>query len=116
MLRRSGESQRLRDMFLTNYPNLPFFRYDSVIYTGELRWQDRLNSYNLPFFLPSTGFFTNYTVSAGTHKRIRLYSTVSTLVAANIPIAHCSLFPEHRSVIDIHATGLRCNENRTRRL
>ncbi len=38
-------------------------RYDSVIIDGQLRWQDRLNSYNLPFFLPSTGFFTNYTVS-----------------------------------------------------
>lgn len=38
-------------------------RYDSVVVTGDLRWQDRLNNYNLPFFLPSTGFFTNYTVS-----------------------------------------------------
>lgn len=38
--------------------------YDSVIITGQLRWQDRLNSLNLPFFLSSTGFFTNYTVSA----------------------------------------------------
>ncbi|KAI0915545.1 hypothetical protein AcV5_003735 [Taiwanofungus camphoratus] len=35
--------------------------YDSVIVTGQLRWQDRLNNYNLPFFIPSTGFFTNYT-------------------------------------------------------
>ncbi|KAI0689105.1 glycosyl hydrolase family 85-domain-containing protein [Cytidiella melzeri] len=35
--------------------------YDSVILDGQLRWQDRLNSYNLPFFLPSSGFFTNYT-------------------------------------------------------
>ncbi|TFY78802.1 hypothetical protein EWM64_g5206 [Hericium alpestre] len=35
--------------------------YDSIVYTGQLRWQDRLNSYNLPFFIPSTGFFTNYT-------------------------------------------------------
>ena len=38
-------------------------RYDSVIVDGKLRWQDRLNSLNLPFFLPSSGFFTNYTVS-----------------------------------------------------
>lgn len=37
-------------------------RYDSVVVTGDLRWQDRLNNYNLPFFIPSTGFFTNYTV------------------------------------------------------
>ncbi|KAF7799963.1 hypothetical protein EIP86_011206 [Pleurotus ostreatoroseus] len=35
--------------------------YDSVIIDGRLRWQDRLNSFNLPFFLPSSGFFTNYT-------------------------------------------------------
>ena len=38
-------------------------RYDSVIVNGMLRWQDRLNSVNLPFLLPSTGFFSNYTVS-----------------------------------------------------
>ena len=37
-------------------------RYDSVVFTGHLRWQDRLNSLNLPFFLSSTGLFTNYTV------------------------------------------------------
>lgn len=36
--------------------------YDSVVFTGQVRWQDRLNAYNLPFFTPSTGFFTNYTV------------------------------------------------------
>ncbi|KAJ7735127.1 glycosyl hydrolase family 85-domain-containing protein [Mycena maculata] len=35
--------------------------YDSVIVTGQLAWQDRLNSFNLPFFLSSTSFFTNYT-------------------------------------------------------
>ncbi|CAK5275973.1 unnamed protein product [Mycena citricolor] len=35
--------------------------YDSVVVTGQLAWQDRLNAFNLPFFLPSTGFFTNYT-------------------------------------------------------
>ncbi|KAI0637540.1 glycosyl hydrolase family 85-domain-containing protein [Trametes polyzona] len=35
--------------------------YDSVIVDGRLAWQDRLNSINLPFFLPSTGFFSNYT-------------------------------------------------------
>lgn len=37
--------------------------YDSVIVDGNLRWQNRLNSFNLPLFLPSTGFFTNYFVS-----------------------------------------------------
>lgn len=36
--------------------------YDSVIVDGRLRWQDRLNSLNLPFFLSATSFFTNYTV------------------------------------------------------
>ncbi|PSR70645.1 hypothetical protein PHLCEN_2v13477 [Hermanssonia centrifuga] len=35
--------------------------YDSVILDGQLRWQDRLNSLNLPFFIPSSSFFTNYT-------------------------------------------------------
>ncbi|TFK35723.1 glycosyl hydrolase family 85-domain-containing protein [Crucibulum laeve] len=35
--------------------------YDSVTAQGYLAWQDRLNSYNLPFLLCSTGFFTNYT-------------------------------------------------------
>ncbi|KAL0948921.1 hypothetical protein HGRIS_009030 [Hohenbuehelia grisea] len=35
--------------------------YDSVVITGQLAWQDRLNAANLPFFLPSSGFFTNYT-------------------------------------------------------
>ena len=83
MLRRSGEPQSLRNIFLTNSPKFLFsFRYDSVIFSGQLRWQDRLNSYNLPFFLPSTGFFTNYSVSVGTHK-IRLYSTISTLLSGH---------------------------------
>lgn len=56
-----------RNIFLTDYLNL-LFRYDSVIVNGQVRWQDRLNTYNLPFFLPSTGFFTNYTVSAGSYR------------------------------------------------
>ncbi|KAI0029817.1 glycosyl hydrolase family 85-domain-containing protein [Vararia minispora EC-137] len=42
-------------------PHAEVIWYDSVIFTGQVRWQDRLNTYNLPFFLPSTGFFTNYT-------------------------------------------------------
>ena len=47
--------------------NLTFFhsegknRYDSIIINGDLRWQDRLNGLNLPFFLASDSFFTNYT-------------------------------------------------------
>ncbi|KAF5391486.1 hypothetical protein D9757_002437 [Collybiopsis confluens] len=35
--------------------------YDSVVINGQLAWQDRLNSYNLPFFLSSSSFFSNYT-------------------------------------------------------
>ncbi|KAF9236910.1 glycoside hydrolase family 85 protein [Melanogaster broomeanus] len=34
--------------------------YDSVIYNGRVQWQNRLNGYNLPFFLASDSFFTNY--------------------------------------------------------
>ncbi|KAJ3473999.1 hypothetical protein NLI96_g12705 [Meripilus lineatus] len=34
--------------------------YDSVIIDGSLRWQNRLNSLNLPYFPPSSSFFTNY--------------------------------------------------------
>ncbi|KAL1747774.1 glycoside hydrolase family 85 protein [Schizophyllum fasciatum] len=35
--------------------------YDSVVINGQLAWQDRLNAFNLPFFLPADSFFTNYT-------------------------------------------------------
>ncbi|EAU82416.1 hypothetical protein CC1G_11102 [Coprinopsis cinerea okayama7 len=34
--------------------------YDSVTVRGDLWWQDRLNAFNLPFFLNSSGIFTNY--------------------------------------------------------
>lgn len=34
--------------------------YDSVIINGELRYQNRLNHRNLPFFLASDALFTNY--------------------------------------------------------
>lgn len=34
--------------------------YDSVIIDGSLKWQNRLNSLNLPFFFPSSSFFANY--------------------------------------------------------
>ncbi|KDQ49805.1 glycoside hydrolase family 85 protein [Jaapia argillacea MUCL 33604] len=42
-------------------PHAEAIWYDSVIITGNLAWQDRLNSLNLPFFLSSSSFFTNYT-------------------------------------------------------
>jgi hypothetical protein len=64
----------LRNIFLTNAKLL--LRYDSVIFNGQVRWQDRLNSYNLPFFLPSTGFFTNYTVSTGTQSGASILNSV----------------------------------------
>ncbi|KAI3618189.1 glycoside hydrolase family 85 protein [Moniliophthora roreri] len=35
--------------------------YDSVVFNGQLAWQDRLNAFNLPFFLASGSIFTNYT-------------------------------------------------------
>ncbi|KAF5337381.1 hypothetical protein D9611_002993 [Ephemerocybe angulata] len=41
-------------------PHAQTIWYDSVTIRGELWWQDRLNSANLPFFLNSTGIFTNY--------------------------------------------------------
>ena len=44
------------------YSNSFLFRYDSVIINGRLAWQNRLNSLNLPFFLSSTSFFSNYSV------------------------------------------------------
>lgn len=37
-----------------------FLRYDSVVTTGEVRWQNRLNSRNVNFLLASDSFFTNY--------------------------------------------------------
>lgn len=52
--------------------------YDSTIFTGALAWQDRLNSLNLPFFLASTGFFTNYTWPAD-------YPSLSTQYLLSLP-------------------------------
>ncbi|CDW80610.1 cytosolic endo-beta-n-acetylglucosaminidase [Stylonychia lemnae] len=34
--------------------------YDSVIHSGELKWQKRLNELNYKFFLVTDGFFTDY--------------------------------------------------------
>ncbi|KAJ3508430.1 hypothetical protein NMY22_g16622 [Coprinellus aureogranulatus] len=41
-------------------PHAQTIWYDSVTIRGELWWQDRLDSANLPFFLESSGIFTNY--------------------------------------------------------
>lgn len=43
-------------------PHAQTIWYDSVTIRGDLWWQDRLNSANLPFFLESSGIFTNYWV------------------------------------------------------
>lgn len=51
--------------------------------TGQVRWQDRLNNYNLPFFVPSTGFFTNYTV------RIAVFLVFSFNLAHNLSSVGC---------------------------
>ncbi|KAF9007924.1 glycosyl hydrolase family 85-domain-containing protein [Cyathus striatus] len=44
-------------------PHAEVVWYDSVTALGYLSWQDRLNAYNLPYFLSSTAFFSNYTWS-----------------------------------------------------
>ncbi|KAJ6615525.1 glycoside hydrolase family 85 protein [Mycena sp. CBHHK59/15] len=49
------------EMKATIGPHAEAVWYDSVVITGQLAWQDRLNSFNLPFFLSSTSIFTNYT-------------------------------------------------------
>ena len=68
--------------------------YDSVIYTGDLAWQDRLNNYNVVFYPPSTGFFTNYSVGiVGFHNTRRSHRQctysghpISPLSPRNTPI------------------------------
>jgi len=59
MVKRYGKSKILPLDYTLTIAN----RYDSVVITGQLAWQDRLNSFNLPFFLSSTGLFSNYTVN-----------------------------------------------------
>lgn len=70
-------------------------RYDSVTVLGHLRWQDRLNSLNLPFFLSSSAFFTNYTVSTATFQFPWPIST-RLAVANPLPNPQCSVFPKFR--------------------
>jgi hypothetical protein len=66
-------------------------RYDSVIFTGHLRWQDRLNSLNLPFFLSSAALFTNYTVGI-------CLSSLS-LFLLNMPAVATSLSVTQRTIL-----------------
>ncbi|KAG6375348.1 glycoside hydrolase family 85 protein [Boletus reticuloceps] len=41
-------------------PHAQVMWYDSVMYNGRLKYQNRLNGYNLPFFLAADTLFTNY--------------------------------------------------------
>lgn len=62
--------------------------YDSVTFGGILLWQNRLNAYNLPFFIPSTGFFSNYWVSFFSSSTKYIYSVFA---SGNQPIARTPL-------------------------
>lgn len=70
----------------------PIHRYDSVIFTGQLAWQDRLNSLNLPFFLSSTSIFTNYTVCPHS---LHLENTLTThfTVGVQLPEPYSRILP-----------------------
>ncbi|KAJ2929356.1 hypothetical protein H1R20_g7745, partial [Candolleomyces eurysporus] len=58
-------------------PHAQTIWYDSVTIRGELWWQDRLNSANLPFFLNSSGIFTNYWwYNDAPQKQIAYYSRI----------------------------------------
>ncbi|KAK7053796.1 glycoside hydrolase family 85 protein [Favolaschia claudopus] len=60
--------------------------YDSVVVTGQLAWQDRLNSFNLPFFLSSTSFFTNYTWPPSyTSKTVEFFRSLDRSAAYVLP-------------------------------
>lgn len=42
-------------------PGSQIIWYDSIIVpTGEIRYQNALNQYNLPFYQAANGIFTNY--------------------------------------------------------
>ncbi|KAJ6473218.1 glycosyl hydrolase family 85-domain-containing protein [Mycena sanguinolenta] len=58
--------------------------YDSVVVTGQLAWQDRLNGFNLPFFLSSTSFFSNYTWPPSYIAKTVEYFRSLNLIAAHI--------------------------------
>jgi mannosyl-glycoprotein endo-beta-N-acetylglucosaminidase len=53
---------RSRREFAIRHLSGHVYRYDSVTTTGYVHYQNKLNNWNLPFFLSSTGFFANYFV------------------------------------------------------
>ena len=60
MLKSFGKRiKRICDFLLTK---MRHFRYDSVTFDGAVSYQNRLDSNNVSFFLPSSGIFTNYWV------------------------------------------------------
>ena len=71
--------------------------YDSVVYTGKLAWQDRLNNNNVVFYPPSTGFFTNYSVGViGVFTAIRLLIS-NLIVATVVSRSHCRIRTQPKS-------------------
>ncbi|KAF4580248.1 hypothetical protein EYR40_003230 [Pleurotus pulmonarius] len=74
--------------------------YDSVVITGQLAWQDRLNAYNLPLFLPSTGFFTNYTWRRDyPTDTASFFTTLDPLILANDPGSN---LPKKKALNDVY--------------
>ncbi|KAJ7752850.1 glycosyl hydrolase family 85-domain-containing protein [Mycena olivaceomarginata] len=60
--------------------------YNSVVVTRQLAWQDRLNSFNLPLFLSSTSFFTNYTWAPSyTAKTVEYFRSLNPTAAPKTP-------------------------------
>lgn len=69
--------------------------YDSVIYTGQLAWQDRLNSHNVVFYPPSTRFFTNYSVGVAGFSQFTVLMNI--IVATALPRSHRTILPQSGS-------------------
>ena len=58
-------------------------RYDSVIYDGSIRYQNRLTGYNLPFFFASDTLFTNYWVCTYAIRIVGSEGDIWTYVSGN---------------------------------
>ncbi|KAG6544599.1 hypothetical protein Mapa_014021 [Marchantia paleacea] len=77
---------QLTDSMHAWVPGSTVIWYDSVTVDGSLRWQNRLNDKNIPFFDISDSFFTNYSWQkeyakesgdlAGEHRRFDVYMGV----------------------------------------